>query len=445
MFKLFNNLAPETIAPAGGGPSTHMSKDDTIKFLTDDEDETIPINTDKADKDDKSDKDIKDKKDKEVIPIKEKTKKDDEEDDETKDEEEETTLEDELEEELEPSDEKLELVTPVRRKEILKVFPDLFKKFPYLETAYYREQKFTELLGTIDDAKEAVQKAETLDAFEADLMQGNTERMLQAMRSEAPKMFNKAVDEYLPTLAKIDKDAYLHVLGNVVKHTIQGMVAEARRSSNDKLLDAAALLNQYAFGSSEFTPPSKLYDGKQEEVNSEDTKLKRERDEFRQERFNDTKSMLDGRVNTIFQNTITSGIDPKESMTPYVRKHATREATEELTNLISNDSRFQKVVDKLWEAAIKANYSKPSITAIKEAYLSKAQTLLPSVIKKARIEALKGLGKRVVESKDDTEDTDTNSGKRRTAPPTTGGRKITNKPGEIPKGMSTLDFLNSED
>ena len=38
-------------------------------------------------------------------------------------------------------------MTPVRRKEILAKYPKLFKDFPYLEKAYYREQQFTEVLS----------------------------------------------------------------------------------------------------------------------------------------------------------------------------------------------------------------------------------------------------------------------------------------------------------
>src|SRR5215510_11268328 len=69
-----------------------------------------------------------------------------EKEDEKKDEK---TVEDELEAELEEDqkdlDENLELALPVRRKEILAKYPDIFKDFPYLEKAYYREQAYAEV------------------------------------------------------------------------------------------------------------------------------------------------------------------------------------------------------------------------------------------------------------------------------------------------------------
>ena len=79
----------------------------------------------------------------------------------------------EMEEELEgPSEEDMELMTPVRRKEILAKYPQLFKDFPYLEKAYYRDQQFTEVFPTIQDAKIAVEKATILDRFEQQVVNG---------------------------------------------------------------------------------------------------------------------------------------------------------------------------------------------------------------------------------------------------------------------------------
>src|SRR5256885_489210 len=85
---------------------------------------------------------------------------------------------DDEEEEVDEEPEELNLVTPVRRKEILAKYPNVFKDFPYLEQAYYREQKYTEIFPTIDDASEALDKAGTLDRFETDLMQGDFHKIL---------------------------------------------------------------------------------------------------------------------------------------------------------------------------------------------------------------------------------------------------------------------------
>lgn len=369
---------------------------------------------------------------KETIDIKEppKPKVKEEEEDEL---EEELTEDDELkelEEELEgPDEEKLELITPVRRKEILKAFPDLFKKFPYLERAYYRDQKFTELLPTIEDAKEAVVKAQTLDNFERDILGGNTETLLKSVRENDQQAFLKIVDNYLPALAKVDERAYQHVIGNVIKHTITAMVQEGRRSSNDVLQNAAQILNQYVFGTSDFVPPQNLV--KPSQVDPEKEKLVEREKQFARQQFETVLGDLSSRVQNTIKGTIENNIDPRGSMTDYVKKNAIKDAADTLEQYIQKDARFRAVLDKMWENAAKSNFSKESVERIRSTYLSKAKTLLPTVIKKARNEALRSGSKRSTENKDESpikvgkSTSSSNSGKAK----------------NIPKNMKTLDFL----
>ena len=128
-------------------------------------------------------------------------------------------------------------------------------------------------------------------------------------------------------------------------------------------------------------------------------------------------------------------------MTDYVRKNASREAMEMLDTVLSKDARFIALKDKLWESVFNENFSKTSVERIKSAYLSRAKTLLPTVIKKARIDALKGLGRRSDEEETPNKNPIT-PGKPRTYEGNKGGK--ISKASEIPKGMRTLDFLNAD-
>jgi hypothetical protein len=120
MFPLFSKLydAPESITPSPGP----LSKEDMIDFLNENEPEkTEDLNPPATEEEIEL----------EVEETSETEEVETDPDEELK----------EIEEELEPpTEEQLELVTPVRRKEILTKYPNLFKDFPYLEKAYYREQ-----------------------------------------------------------------------------------------------------------------------------------------------------------------------------------------------------------------------------------------------------------------------------------------------------------------
>jgi hypothetical protein len=437
MFRLFNKFqlfySPD--APGGDGdviPPAAGDKEDDIKFMgledePNDDDAVDLLKDDKAPKKEEKKKETKDELDEEDDD--EKPKDDDEEDDELE------ALVEELEE---PDAEKLELTTPVRRREILKKYPNLFKDFPYLEKAYYREQQFTELLPTIDDAKIAVEKAETLDNFEKDLMGGNTETILKTIREQDPNSFMKIVDDYLPALARVDEKAYTHVLGNVSKHTIIAMVQEGRRSNNENLVSAAQILNQFVFGTSEFSQPDKLArDAPKDERGSE---LENEKKEFTRQKFESARGDLNTKLNNSLKSTIEANIDPRSSMSSYVKNNAIRDANEQLTQLITGDKRFGVIIDRLWKNAFDNNFTKESTDRIRSAYLSKAKTLLPSVIKKARIEALKGMGKRV-------RDTEINDDKNRPnkSEKSRSDKSDKNDKTTVPRGVRTLDFLNSDD
>lgn len=425
MFQFNRFYSPDDSESRAPGKE-ELSKEDVITLLgEEDKEETLDLTESKEKKVDSSNEE-------ETDETKEESPED--EDDELK----------ALEEELEgPDEEQLELMTPARRKDILKEFPTLFKKFPYLERAYYRDQQFTELLPTIDDAKEAVSKAQALDNFEKDLVSGSTETILKAIKETDGNAFNKIVDDYLPTLAKVDEKAYYHVLGTVIKNTIISMANEAKRSSNDALNNAALLLNQFAFGTSDFEPPSKL----SKDVKPEEDVVKKREQEFTQRQFDTVRNDLGTKVDNVLKATIEGNIDPKGSMTDYVKRNAVRDALENVKSLIGKDARFKSISDSLWEQVFKTNFNKTSIDKVRSAYLSKAKTLLLPVIKQARSEALKGSsGKSKNEDNEDTKEEttvhkDTKPRNSTSSSVSGNSRNAKSEARKIPQNMRSVDFL----
>lgn len=435
--------SPDSGSGGGGGDSSTNLDDKTLNadaiydLLGEEQDEVIKLDDDKGKEKGKEKPEKEDK----TIEKEDKTTDDenpeDEEDDELK----------ELEEELEgPKDEQLELVTPVRRKDILAKYPKLFQDFPYLEKAYYREQQFTEIYPTIDDAKSAQEKATTLDRFEGQLMKGQTEDILKAVKENDENSFHQVVDNYMVALFNTDQSAYYHILSNINKMTIAQMVQEGKRSGNEQLIAAATMLNQFIFGNTEWTPPTKL---SKQSSSPEKTNIDTERRQFLEERYEAARDDLSNRLENAIKSTIEQNIDSQGVMTPYIKNSACADAMTILQKAINTDTRFQALQKKLWQAAVNENFSKASMDRIRSAFTTKAKTLLPAVLKKARNEALKGMGRRSKEENtQDTNDGTTRSSERPNNRTTTSsssrGQSYTDKAKQIPKGMSTLEFLNSD-
>jgi hypothetical protein len=231
-----------------------------------------------------------------------------EEQEEEKDDELELIEPEEEEEKLDlKEDDELNIDAPPRKKEILKEYPELFKKFPFLEKMLYRDRQYSELFGSFDDAREIAEKSEAFNTFENQLLSGNTEQILREVKETDDKAFKTIVDDYLVTLHKVDKDAYLHVTGNLNKRLIAEMIAEANDSNNEDLKQAALLVNQFVFGTSRYSPPTRLVEKKE---STEQSEVEQERLSFVRERFETSRDDLQSQVDNTLRATISDYIDP---------------------------------------------------------------------------------------------------------------------------------------
>lgn len=337
----------------------------------------------------------------------------------------------------------IELDAPPKKKEILAKYPTIFKDFPWFEKMMYRDRQYTELFGSYDDAKEAAEQVEVLSHFENDLMSGKTETILAKVKELDKRAFDKLVDNYLPTLAKVDKEAYLEVVGSVSKRIIEEMVYESRnigasnQEASNTLKQAALIVNQFLFGSSEYKPYKPRVEPQAER---EESQVNQERLSYVRERFEDVRNDLQGKVDKILRSTISEYIDPRNEMSPYVKKHAVRDALSGLHATIGEDKIFRKNLDKLWDHVFSTRFSKDAQSRVQKTYLGKAKSHLKDVIRKARAEALKGKPSHTSDG-----DSEIQEKERPKRGPIASGRphQSSGKMG-MKKGESVYDFLSRD-
>lgn len=410
-----DNLSPEKIL-------------DTLNEVDDEkvenEDGRIPDSDDKTEQD-KSDKGETDKEEEET---------------ETKVEEDELAA---LEEDLkEPTEEDLELKTPVQRRALLKDYPDIFKKHPGLESTIYRERAYTELLPTIGDAKSALEAVQTLDRFEADLKQGKTTDLMKAVLADDPKGFAHLVDNYMDNLAKVDQNAYLHVLSNTTKDIVEKMVAYGKESNNEDVQNAASILYQFMFNSTKWQPKQKLAVDEviDSGVNVERQKLERERKEFEDGKYNEHTSKLMTSIDNQVKGTIEKTIDPKDQMTPFVKSKAIEEVQKKASELLKKDSRFQQIVKGLTDKAKSEKFSEVGLNRIKSAYYTKYKAILLPIIKSVKADALRGAAGRIKKD-EEVNDTSERANRANQSSRNKDGNQSRDKSKPLP-GESYVEFLS---
>lgn len=335
-------------------------------------------------------------------------------------------------EEEEDKDEDLDkLITPFRKKDLLKKYPSIFKDFPDLEAGYYQSRQYREVFPTPEDAQEAAEKAELLDQYESGLIKGDISDTLNAIKENDPKAFARTVDNYLTTLGKVDKEAYYSVTSGVMKTAIISMVREAKETNDKNLYAHAQAMHEYVFGTKKITYPTKM--ASEAPPNDEEEQVNQERQELAVQKYENARDGLQKRVDSVLMSTIMSNIDPKNTMTGFVKKHAAKEAFDKLEKALIGDRILAKQLTSLWKASQEDNYSSSSLEKIKSAFLSKAKVSLKKAIDLARGDALKG------SSKESNSERRANRGHLPVGRSSSTGK--TRGKSEIPKGMSVRDFI----
>jgi len=389
-----------------------------------------PSSDEKPDKEEALDLLMNDDDEKKPEERKEATVKDKEEEPKREEKEEEEEPEIKLAEEEQVED---QLDIPVSRKDILKKYPTLFKDFPFLESQHFKLREYTELFGTVDDARETIEKAEQFGRLQQEVYSGDLTTILKSVKEDEPENYAKIIDNYIPTLMKVDPEAYTGILTNIFRRAVLTMHQEGKRMENEKLQEAALILNQFMFNNSDVPPEFSLSKSENRE-SAKEKELKEREQEFLRQRYETTYQDLAGRIDNVLKATIEKNIDPRESMSGYVKKNAIRDALTMVQDNLKQDPAFKKVLDGLWKKAFEANFDRTSVDNIRKAYLGKAKTVLPEMIKKARSEALKDTPAKREREKEREDNSPINRG-RSTSSSSKGGKT------EIPKGMSSLEFL----
>ena len=236
---------------------------------------------------------------------------------------EEQEIEQEAEEKL-PLDEQEEVEEVEEPKEILpherpaisqinKEFPDLFKKFPTLKDAFFREKQFSEIFHAPAEAAVAAEDAETYRVLQEDINSGTGEKLIPALK-EADSL-KKFASNFLPNLYKADKDLHWQTILPIVEDMVKLAFREGNRTKNDNLKFSAQHLADYLLGDSEIAEGKKTLVQKGPEKKQIDT----EKDNWQNERYNLFNIDVHESVYNELTKEINKGFKDEEGLTKFIR------------------------------------------------------------------------------------------------------------------------------
>lgn len=311
----------------------------------------------------------------------------DEDEDEDEDDEKKEGEEEEDEEKDEEDEEDHPAIGRPSFSEINKEFPELIKKFPQFREIYFREQAFSGVFATVEEAKEATDKAEALDFFDGKLAkEGDIAPLFGNLPDEA---MAKIASDVLPALASRSSDLYVQATAPMLKSVLVRTAAAAEKNGNEDLYNSVIHLHNHLFETPDLKAEIKgLAKPTQQEPSAREQQLE-ERERASNERdYGNFTSSVQSTTNKLILKDLEKTFDPNKVLTDRVRNGLIRDIVEEVDEEISSDSQHMKRAQKLLKQAASKGFPNEYKTRLISAYLGAFRALVGPVRQRIRSEAL---------------------------------------------------------
>jgi hypothetical protein len=311
--------------------------------------------------------------------------------------EETSTDEDEVEEESEVTSESEEEPESSTEEPTRLSWQTLKEKYPEavkdkdLREMFFREKAFTEVFPTVNEAKEASQKAELLDTLDGTLAEGNIDQIFENLESKALERISGRI---LPALYKVNKDYFKLAARPLAIDMLHTVMAQADRDNDDNLRKSVRNVSKILTGNADL--PKRESVVSDPSVEEERNKLRAERERLfkgDEQRFLNT---TDRQVMKRIEAIVSDGIDPKKELTDFDRQAVVEKTINDVKRSLISDEGLTNKVRQLHRQAVRAGFPDEYRSRIVAASLDRARKLIPVLRNKHRTAAL---GKQSTESK----------------------------------------------
>ena len=121
-------------------------------------------------------------------------------------------------------------------KQISEKFPEIFKEFPELKHAIFREFKYTQLFPTVEDAQEASETVENYENLSELLLSGDKENLrsfLDSIEETNKSAINDLAVNFLPALYEKDKQTHFKAVTPMLEDVVKTWYRHAVNSNDE--------------------------------------------------------------------------------------------------------------------------------------------------------------------------------------------------------------------
>jgi hypothetical protein len=273
----------------------------------------------------------------------------------------------------------------LRFKDITAKYPNLFKDFPHLRHVFFQREEYAGLFPTVEDAREAAQKAESYSYLEADLLQGNPQNLLASVAQVNPQAFRQIVEQFLPTVYGMSKDTFYEVTQPILTNALRAAFNEGSSNGDKNLALAAQYINRYLFGKTDIDETRPVT--RERQPDPERQKFEEERQQFVESRKNDFTLDVQKSTRDELVKLVSAGLDPKNELNDFTRQSIIDKTLAQIGAALQGDARHMAMMMSLWRRAEATGLSAEHKARIIQAFIGRAKELMPAIRAKVRSEA----------------------------------------------------------
>lgn len=322
----------------------------------------------------------------EESPVVEDDEEDDEELEDKEDEDEDDEKDDDLEAKGEKKDEDLTLAR-VDYGQIKEKYPAFFKDFPELKHAFFREQQFSEIFPTVEDAKRAAERELAYEEISSSVIEGDAEKFISELGAENKESLATFAKNFIPALQKADKEAFYEAVGPTLQGFVKNVYNHGVKEGDDNIKNAAKIVHKMLFGGGyEDVEREGLVNSGRED--RKDDKVEKEKQAFMAQKYDGLYKEVTNTCYTNLEGEITKGLDDLKKSRPGLYKIIVKDIKERVLGDMDKDQAYLGRMAGLWKREQRAGFNGSLKGSLATTFIAKAKTLVPKYRSEVRREVL---------------------------------------------------------